>query len=179
MILLENNSKRLQCASVTAEQAVYSIRKIHVRLQEIRSTEEFQRLYDQTIKLAVYEMKRIAKDKSQLHIALVCLTLLRIRIHLSLNDSCWLYSKFNIFPNVICMPSRPDAKLTLFTKSVALRWSFFYIFRSNNPASQYSARPLVSVIVYRQTQRGLNARNAYATLPPHPKYKNGGNSIYP
>ncbi len=50
--LLENNSKKLQSASLTAEEAVYSVKKMPVRLQEMRSTEEFQRLYDQTIKLA-------------------------------------------------------------------------------------------------------------------------------
>ncbi len=49
---MENNSKKLQSASLTAEQAVYSIKKMQVRLQQMRSTEEFQRLYDQTIKLA-------------------------------------------------------------------------------------------------------------------------------
>ena len=50
--LLENNSRNLQSSSLTAEQAVYGIKKMLVRLQEMRSTEEFQRLYDQTIKLA-------------------------------------------------------------------------------------------------------------------------------
>ena len=50
--LLENNSKQLQTASLTAEQAVSSIKKLQVRLQQMRSTEEFQRLYDHTIKLA-------------------------------------------------------------------------------------------------------------------------------
>ena len=50
--LLENNSKQLQTASLTAEQALSSIMKLQVRLQEMRSTEEFQRLYDHTIKLA-------------------------------------------------------------------------------------------------------------------------------
>ena len=49
MFLLENNSKTLQSALVTAEQAVYSLKKIKVRQQEIRSTKEFQRLYDQTV----------------------------------------------------------------------------------------------------------------------------------
>ena len=52
MFLLENNSKRLQSALVTAQQAVYSLKKIQVRVKEIRSTKEFQRLYDQSIKLA-------------------------------------------------------------------------------------------------------------------------------
>ena len=50
--LLENNSRNLQSSSLTAEQAVYGIKKMLVRLQEMRSTDEFQRLYDQTIKLA-------------------------------------------------------------------------------------------------------------------------------
>ena len=50
--LLENNSKKLQSASLTAEEAVYCIKKMQVRLQEMRSTEEFQRLYDKAIKLA-------------------------------------------------------------------------------------------------------------------------------
>ena len=50
--LLENNSKQLQTASLSAEQALSSIKKLQVRLQEMRSTEEFQRLYDHTIKLA-------------------------------------------------------------------------------------------------------------------------------
>ena len=49
---LENNSRNLQSSSLTAEQAVYGIKKMLVRLQEMRSTDEFQRLYDQTIKLA-------------------------------------------------------------------------------------------------------------------------------
>ena len=47
--LLENNSRNLQSSSLTAEQAVYGIKKMLVRLQEMRSTDE---LYDQTIKLA-------------------------------------------------------------------------------------------------------------------------------
>ena len=50
--LLENYSRNLQSSSLTAEQAVYGIKKMLVRLQEMRSTDEFQRLYDQTIKLA-------------------------------------------------------------------------------------------------------------------------------
>ena len=50
--LLENNSKQLQTASLTAKQALSSIKKLQVRLQEMRSIEEFQRLYDHTIKLA-------------------------------------------------------------------------------------------------------------------------------
>ena len=50
--LLENNFKQLQTASLTAKQALSSIKKLQVRLQEMRSIEEFQRLYDHTIKLA-------------------------------------------------------------------------------------------------------------------------------
>ena len=49
--LLENNSRNLQSSSLTAEQAVYGIKKMLVRLQEMRSKYKFQRLYDQTIKL--------------------------------------------------------------------------------------------------------------------------------
>ena len=66
--LLENNSKKLQSASLTAEQAVYSIKKMQVRLQEMRSKEEFQRLYDQTIKLADLrdenETQKLKRQKS-------------------------------------------------------------------------------------------------------------------
>ncbi|XP_028414610.1 zinc finger MYM-type protein 1-like [Dendronephthya gigantea] len=64
--LLENNSKNLQSASLTAEQAVYSIKKLQVRLQEIRSEEEFQRLYEQTMKLAeLREEHETQKSKRQ------------------------------------------------------------------------------------------------------------------
>ena len=64
--LLENNSKKLQSASLTAEQAVYSIKRMQVRLQEMRSIEEFQRLYDQTIKLAdSRDEKEMQKSKRQ------------------------------------------------------------------------------------------------------------------
>ena len=49
--LLENNSKQLQSATLTAEPAVYCIKKLRVRMQELRSAEEFQRLYDQTKKI--------------------------------------------------------------------------------------------------------------------------------
>jgi hypothetical protein len=66
--LLENNSKKLQSASLTAEQAVYSIKKMQVRLQEMRSKEEFQCLYDQTIKLADLrdenETQKLKRQKS-------------------------------------------------------------------------------------------------------------------
>ena len=47
--LLENNSKQLQSATLTAEQAVYSIKKLRVGMQELRSAEEFQRRWHTTI----------------------------------------------------------------------------------------------------------------------------------
>ena len=62
--LLENNSRNLQSSSLTAEQAVYGIKKMLVRMQEMRSTDEFQRLYDQTIKLAdLRDENEIQKSK--------------------------------------------------------------------------------------------------------------------
>ena len=42
--LLENNSKQLQSASLTAEQASTSIDKMCIRLDELRTNEEFERL---------------------------------------------------------------------------------------------------------------------------------------
>ena len=64
--LLENNSKKLQSASLTAEQAVYSIKRMQVCPQEMRSIEEFQRLYDQTIKLAdLRDENEMQKSKRQ------------------------------------------------------------------------------------------------------------------
>jgi hypothetical protein len=42
--LLENNSKQLQSASLTAEQASNSIDKMCIRLDELRTCEEFERL---------------------------------------------------------------------------------------------------------------------------------------
>ena len=43
--LLENNSKLFQSSTLTAEQAVTSIDKLYIRLQELRSDEEFQCLF--------------------------------------------------------------------------------------------------------------------------------------
>ena len=64
--LLEKNSKKLQSASLTAEDAVYCIKKMQVRLQEMRSIEEFQRLYDKAIKLAdLREENETQKSKRQ------------------------------------------------------------------------------------------------------------------
>ena len=40
--LLENNSKMLQSASLTAEQASTSIDKMCIRLDELRTNEEFE-----------------------------------------------------------------------------------------------------------------------------------------
>eukprot|EP00112_Aurelia_sp_Birch-Aquarium-sp1_P002162 Seg1233.3 transcript_id=Seg1233.3/GoldUCD/mRNA.D3Y31 product="hypothetical protein" protein_id=Seg1233.3/GoldUCD/D3Y31 len=43
--LLENNSRQLQSASLTAEQATTSIDMLYIRLQELRSDAEFERLH--------------------------------------------------------------------------------------------------------------------------------------
>ena len=64
--LLENNSRNLQSSSLNAEQAVYGIKKMLVRLQEMRSTDEFQCLYDQTVKLADLQDEN-ETQKSQRH----------------------------------------------------------------------------------------------------------------
>jgi hypothetical protein len=49
--VLENNSKQLQSASLAAEEATASIDKHYIRLQELRSTEEFERLFAKAEKI--------------------------------------------------------------------------------------------------------------------------------
>ena len=57
--LLENNSKLLQSASLTAEQATASINKHYIRLQELRSPEEFDRLFTKAEKIAGIQQDEI------------------------------------------------------------------------------------------------------------------------
>ena len=45
--LLEKNSKNLQSSSLTAENALDGINKMYIRLTELRSHEEFHRLYSE------------------------------------------------------------------------------------------------------------------------------------
>ena len=64
--LLENNSKLFQSSTLTAEQALTSIDKLYIRLQELRSDEEFQRLFTKISGLAgvkSLEVARAAKRK--------------------------------------------------------------------------------------------------------------------
>ena len=49
--LLENNSKQLQRVDLTAEQARTSINKTYIRLEELRSSEEFERLFEKARKI--------------------------------------------------------------------------------------------------------------------------------
>ena len=49
--LLENNSKQLQRVDLTAEQAKTSINKTYIRLEELRSSEEFERLFEKAKKI--------------------------------------------------------------------------------------------------------------------------------
>ena len=81
--LLENNSRNLQSFSLTAEQAVYGIKKMLVRLQEMRSTDEFQRLYDQTIKLAdLRDENETQKSKRHKSAHVICPTISLILVRL-------------------------------------------------------------------------------------------------
>jgi len=43
-VILEKNSKHFQSSSITAELAVYCIKSVRIRLEELRSEEEFQRI---------------------------------------------------------------------------------------------------------------------------------------
>ena len=64
--LLENNSKQLQSATLTAEQAKASIDKHYIRLQELRSSTEFQRLYAKTEKLIGVEHDKLGSNEIEM-----------------------------------------------------------------------------------------------------------------
>ena len=49
--LLKNNSKQLQRADLTAEQARTSINKTYIRLEELRSSKEFEHLFTKARKI--------------------------------------------------------------------------------------------------------------------------------
>ena len=53
--LLENNSRLRQRSTLTADQALISIEKLNIRLQELRSEEEFQLLFETAVSLVDVE----------------------------------------------------------------------------------------------------------------------------
>ena len=63
--LLENNSKQLQSATLTAEQAKASIDKQYIRQQELRSSTEFERLYAKTEKLIGVEHDETGVERNR------------------------------------------------------------------------------------------------------------------
>lgn len=74
---------KLHSATLTAEQAVYSIKKLQVRLQELRSAEEFQRLYDQTEEVPDLRHKdETQQSKRKKSAPVICLLMLLIQVHL-------------------------------------------------------------------------------------------------
>lgn len=60
--LLENNSRQLQSASLTAEQAKSSIDKTYIRLQELRNVTEFERLCNKA-----EEIVGVEQDEEEQH----------------------------------------------------------------------------------------------------------------
>ena len=53
--LLENNSRLCQRSTLTADEALISIEKLYIRLQELRSEEGFQLLFETVVSLADVE----------------------------------------------------------------------------------------------------------------------------
>ena len=53
--LLENNSRLCQKSTLTADQAFISIEKLYIRLQDLRSEEEFQLLFETAVSLVDLE----------------------------------------------------------------------------------------------------------------------------
>ena len=64
--LLENNSRLCQRSTLTADQALISTERLYIRLQELRSEEEFQLLFERAVSLVdieVYNEATAAKRK--------------------------------------------------------------------------------------------------------------------
>ena len=51
------NSKLLQNSKITAEEAFDSIKRVQIRLQEMRSEKEFEMIYEKVKKLAIIDTK--------------------------------------------------------------------------------------------------------------------------
>ena len=65
--LLEHNSKLFQSSTLNAEQALTSIDKLYIRLQELRSDEEFQRLFTKISGLAGVKSLKVARARANLY----------------------------------------------------------------------------------------------------------------